>query len=61
MPLKLFVMLDNLPLATITSLITMILIVLFFITSADSGAIVLDSIAAGGKMELRCHKKCSGV
>lgn len=57
LPLKLFVMLDNLPLATVTSFITMILIVLFFITSADSGAIVLDSIAAGGKMETPIPQK----
>lgn len=50
LPLKLFVMLDKLPLAGITSFITMLLIVIFFITSADSGALVLDSMAAGGKI-----------
>ncbi|WP_420319337.1 BCCT family transporter [Halomonas smyrnensis] len=50
LPLRLFVMLDKLPLPLITSLITMVLIAIFFITSADSGALVLDSIAAGGKI-----------
>ncbi|WP_404325289.1 BCCT family transporter [Cobetia sp. UIB-001] len=50
LPLQLFVMLDKLPMPLITSLITMILIAIFFITSADSGALVLDSIAAGGKI-----------
>ncbi|WP_240919646.1 BCCT family transporter [Oceanimonas sp. MB9] len=57
LPLKLFVMLDRLPLAEITSFITMMLIVIFFITSADSGALVLDSMAAGGKMETPTPQK----
>ncbi len=57
LPLKLFVMLDRLPLAEVTSFITMLLIVIFFITSADSGALVLDSMAAGGKMETPTPQK----
>ncbi len=57
LPLKLFVMLDKLPLAEVTSFITMLLIVIFFITSADSGALVLDSMAAGGKMETPVPQK----
>ncbi|GAA3555055.1 BCCT family transporter [Marinobacter xestospongiae] len=57
LPLKLFVMLDRLPLAEITSFITMMLIVIFFITSADSGALVLDSMAAGGKMDTPTPQK----
>ena len=48
LPLKLFVMLDQLPLAEITSLIAMVLAVVFFVTSSDSGSMVIDSIASGG-------------
>ncbi|CAH0533549.1 Glycine betaine/proline/choline transporter [Vibrio stylophorae] len=49
--LKLFLMLDVLPLKAITSFVGIILIVVFFVTSADSGSLVIDSIAAGGKVD----------
>ena len=48
--LKLFEMLSQLPLAQISSLIGIILVMVFFITSADSGSLVVDTIAAGGKL-----------
>ncbi|EGN74449.1 choline/carnitine/betaine transport [Idiomarina sp. A28L] len=51
LPLQLFVMLDALPLAQITSFIGIILVVVFFITSSDSGSLVIDAIAAGGKVD----------
>lgn len=47
--LKLFQMLTQLPLTAITSFIGIVLVVLFFITSSDSGSLVIDTIAAGGK------------
>ncbi|MBB4209172.1 BCCT family transporter [Roseinatronobacter bogoriensis] len=47
--LKLFQMLTQLPLTAITSFIGIILVVVFFITSSDSGSLVIDTIAAGGK------------
>ena len=50
LPLQLFTMLDALPLAQITSFIAFILVVVFFITSSDSGSLVIDTIAAGGKV-----------
>ena len=34
----------------VVSLIALVLIAIFFITSADSGALVIDMITAGGKM-----------
>ncbi|MGT0150249.1 BCCT family transporter [Vibrio metschnikovii] len=34
----------------ITSVIGIILVVVFFITSSDSGSLVIDTIAAGGKV-----------
>ncbi|MCF3972321.1 BCCT family transporter [Paracoccus salsus] len=47
--LKLFQMLTQLPLTAITSFIGIVLVVVFFITSSDSGSLVVDTIAAGGK------------
>lgn len=51
LPLQLFMMLKALPLAQITSLIAIVLVVVFFVTSADSGSLVIDIIAAGGKVD----------
>jgi BCCT family betaine/carnitine transporter len=49
--LKLFKMLDVLPLAAITSLVGIVLVVVFFVTSSDSGSLVIDTITAGGKID----------
>ena len=51
LPLQLFMMLDALPLAQITSFIGIILVVVFFVTSSDSGSLVIDVIASGGKVD----------
>jgi BCCT family betaine/carnitine transporter len=51
LPLQLFSMLNALPLAQITSFIAIILVVVFFVTSSDSGSLVIDVIAAGGKVD----------
>ncbi|MBA4264375.1 MAG: BCCT transporter [Comamonadaceae bacterium] len=50
LPLQLFMMLDALPLAQITSFIAIVLVVVFFVTSSDSGSLVIDVISAGGKI-----------
>src|SRR5919106_1045912 len=49
--LKLFSMLDNLPLAGITSFVGIVLVIVFFVTSSDSGSLVIDTITAGGKID----------
>ncbi len=49
--LQLFKMLDILPLASITSLIGIVLVIVFFVTSSDSGSLVIDTITAGGKID----------
>jgi len=49
--LRLFIMLEGLPLAWVSSLIGIVLVAFFFITSADSGALVIDGITAGGKVD----------
>lgn len=49
--LKLFVMLDALPLTEIASFIGIVLVIVFFVTSSDSGSLVIDTITAGGKTD----------
>lgn len=48
--LKLFALLGELPLSAITSFAAIVLVILFFITSSDSGSLVIDTITAGGKV-----------
>ncbi|MFA5677420.1 MAG: BCCT family transporter [Pseudomonas sp.] len=48
--IALFKLLEQLPLTSLTSFITVLLIALFFVTSADSGALVVDSLASGGAL-----------
>ncbi|WP_300527487.1 BCCT family transporter [Maricaulis sp.] len=48
--LVLFQMLENLPWTQIASGMAVILILIFFVTSSDSGSLVIDSITAGGKL-----------
>lgn len=49
--LKLFEMLKPLPLSGITSFIGIVLVLVFFVTSSDSGSLVIDTITAGGKTD----------
>jgi BCCT family betaine/carnitine transporter len=46
-----FQMLENLPLTQLTSFIGIVLVLVFFVTSSDSGSLVIDSITAGGKLD----------
>ena len=47
----LFGFLKELPLYNIVAPIALVLIVVFFVTSSDSGSLVIDTITAGGKMD----------
>jgi len=47
----LFVMLQNFPLTGLTSFIGIILVVVFFVTSSDSGSLVVDNLTSGGKLD----------
>ncbi|MDE0014049.1 MAG: BCCT family transporter [Candidatus Poribacteria bacterium] len=49
--LSLFKMLDRLPMTTLVSSIAMLLTIIFFVTSSDSGSLVIDTITAGGKFD----------
>lgn len=47
----LFKLYENLPLTSIISFATVILIITFFVTSSDSGSLVIDSLSSGGMLE----------
>lgn len=49
--LAMFHMLEQLPMTSITSTLAIILVLVFFITSSDSGSLVIDNITAGGKTD----------
>jgi len=51
LPVQLFKMLEVLPLAGLTSIIGIVLVVVFFVTSSDSGSLVIDTITSGGKVD----------
>ncbi|MGI1998991.1 BCCT family transporter [Shewanella frigidimarina] len=50
-PLAMFQMFDSLPLGNLLSMLAVLLVLVFFITSSDSGSLVIDSITAGGKID----------
>ena len=49
--IALFMLLETLPLVNVTSFIGLVLVVVFFVTSSDSGSLVIDTITAGGKLD----------
>ncbi|MEA3504901.1 MAG: BCCT family transporter [Bacteroidota bacterium] len=48
---SLYVLLEQFPLASLTSLVGVILVTSFFVTSSDSGSLVVDSLTTGGKLD----------
>jgi len=48
---SLFVLLEQFPIASITSIVGVVLVTNFFVTSSDSGSLVVDSLTAGGKLD----------
>ena len=49
--LALFKMFEGLPWTTLLSCVAMTLTIIFFVTSSDSGSLIIDIIAAGGKID----------
>ena len=47
----LFQLFDRLPWSTVISFLAVLLIVTFFVTSSDSGSLVVDSLASGGVLD----------
>ena len=50
-PLQLFVMLEQLPLTELTTIVSIFLAIVFFVTSSDSGSMVIDSLASNGNLK----------
>ena len=48
LPVALFVLFDKFPLHTVTSLLGVAVVIMFFVTSSDSGSMVIDIITSGG-------------
>jgi BCCT family betaine/carnitine transporter len=48
--LVLFHVLENLPMTEVVSAFAIVVLLIFFITSSDSGSLVVDTITAGGKL-----------
>jgi choline/glycine/proline betaine transport protein len=46
-----FAMLDNFPIAEVLSGLAVILVTIFFVTSSDSGSLVVDHLTSGGKLD----------
>ncbi|MGJ3242926.1 MAG: BCCT family transporter [Opitutales bacterium] len=51
LPTALYVMLDKLPLSVITATLATIVIAIFFVTSSDSGSLVVDILTSGGRTD----------
>ena len=48
---SLYVLLEQFPISAVTSTVGVLLVTSFFITSSDSGSLVVDSLTAGGKLD----------
>ena len=55
--LALFQMFTHLPLTGIISFVAIVLVLVFFVTSSDSGSLVIDSITAGGKTDAPVYQR----
>ena len=50
-PVSLFVLLGHFPLSSVTSVLATIVVISFFVTSSDSGSLVIDIITADGNQD----------
>ncbi len=49
--ISLFSLLDHFPLSVLVNVLAMVLVISFFVTSSDSGSLVIDTFASGGKTD----------
>jgi betaine/carnitine transporter, BCCT family len=54
---QLFILLESLPLAQISSVVAIFLILIFFITGWDSGTLVIDTMTSGGRTDTPLKQK----
>lgn len=47
----LFSMLEHFPFTMVTNIVAVVLVTVFFVTSSDSGSLVVDHLTSGGKMD----------
>ena len=50
-PVSLFVLLEKFPLDAVTASLAVVVVITFFVTSSDSGSLVIDIITAGGNLD----------
>ena len=55
--IKMFHMFESLPVPAILSLVGIALVLVFFVTSSDSGSLVIDTITAGGKTDVPVQQR----
>ncbi|REL33418.1 BCCT family transporter [Rhodohalobacter sp. SW132] len=48
---SLFILLNEFPFGIITSFLAIVLVLSFFVTSSDSGSLVIDNLTSGGKLD----------
>lgn len=46
-----FAMLEGMPITTVLSIVAVLLVTIFFVTSSDSGSLVVDHLTSGGKLD----------
>lgn len=51
LPVALYTLLERLPIPTVSCLLATLLVITFFVTSSDSGSLVVDIIASGGNQD----------
>ena len=59
--LALFNFLEHFPFSSVLSFIAMAMVIVFFVTSADSGAMVVDTLASGGVANTPCRRAKSAA
>ena len=50
--IAMFAMLDQFPLGAVTGILATLLVITFFVTSSDSGSLVIDHLTSGGKHDV---------
>lgn len=50
-PVSLFVLLEHFPFSSVTSVLGIVVVITFFVTSSDSGSLVIDIITANGNQD----------
>jgi choline/carnitine/betaine transport len=52
-----FTLLETYPFAEVLSLVAIVLVTVFFVTSSDSGSLVVDHLTSGGKLDSPVHQR----